>query len=119
LAVFDNGKALALYHTKRLASPGSELCCTPRTVGCSAPSCAVPGYYSEVHHVTDWATCRRTDVNDLAFACGPHHRLLRPGGWSTRKNIKRDTEWTPPPHLDRGQPRTNNLPPPEPARRRR
>ncbi|EUA15623.1 hypothetical protein I546_0704 [Mycobacterium kansasii 732] len=32
LAVFDQGKALALYHTKRLASPGSESCCTPRNV---------------------------------------------------------------------------------------
>lgn len=32
LAIFDRGKALALYHTKRLASRRSELCCTPRTV---------------------------------------------------------------------------------------
>jgi hypothetical protein len=24
-AIFDNGKALALYHTKRLASPGQRL----------------------------------------------------------------------------------------------
>jgi hypothetical protein len=26
LAIFDNGKALALYHTKRLASPGAADC---------------------------------------------------------------------------------------------
>jgi hypothetical protein len=25
LAIFDNGKALALYHTKRLASPGQRI----------------------------------------------------------------------------------------------
>ena len=24
LCIFDKGKAIALYHTKRLASPGSE-----------------------------------------------------------------------------------------------
>jgi hypothetical protein len=74
--------------------------------GCSAPGCDVPGYYCEVH-VTDYATCRTTDVNDLTFACGTQHRLLQPGGWTTRKNGRGDTEWIPPPHLDRGPPRTN------------
>ncbi len=33
LAIFDKGKALALYHTKRLASPAQRTCSTPRTVG--------------------------------------------------------------------------------------
>ena len=40
LAIFDKGKAVALYHTKRLASPGQRSCCTPRTVG--APHLAAP-----------------------------------------------------------------------------
>jgi phosphohistidine phosphatase len=30
--------------------------------------------------------------------------MVQPGGWSTRKNADGDTEWIPPPHLDRGQP---------------
>ena len=81
--------------------------------GCSAPGCTVPGYYCEVHHVTDYATCRTTDVNELTFACGPQHRILEPGGWSTRKNARGDTEWIPPPHLERGQPRTNTFHHPE------
>ena len=113
LAIFDKGKALALYHTKRLASPGQRIVLYARDHGCSAPGCTVPGYYSEVHHVTDWAKCRRTDVDGLTFACGPHHRLLQPGSWSTHKNAKGDTEWIPPPHLERGQPRTNNFHHPE------
>ncbi|KKC03760.1 HNH endonuclease signature motif containing protein, partial [Mycobacterium nebraskense] len=113
LVIFDKGKALALYHTKRLASPGQRIVLYAKDRGCSAPGCTVAGYYSEVHHVTDWAKCRRTDVNDLTFACGSHHRLLKPGGWSTRKNAKRDTQWIPPPHLDRGQPRTNTFHHPE------
>jgi hypothetical protein len=107
LAIFDRGKALALYHTKRLASPGQRIVLYAKDRGCSAPGCTVPGYYSEVHHVTDYAKCRTTDVNDLTFACGPQHRLLNPGGWTTRKNSNGDTEWIPPPHLDRGQPRIN------------
>ena len=107
LAIFDKGKALALYHTKRLASPAQRIVLYANDRGCTAPGCTVPGYYSEVHHVTDYATCQCTDVNDLTFGCGTHHRMLRPGGWSTRKNAKGETEWIPPPHLDRGQPRTN------------
>jgi hypothetical protein len=107
LAIFDKGKARALYHTKRLASPAQRIVLYAKDRGCTAPGCTVPGYYSEVHHVTDYATCRTTDVNDLTFACGAQHRMLQPGGWTTRKNAHGDTEWIPPPHLDRGQPRTN------------
>jgi hypothetical protein len=113
LAIFDKGKALALYHTKRLASPAQRIVLYAKDRGCSAPGCTVPGYYSEVHHVTDYAKCRTTDVNDLTFACGTQHRILQPGGWSTRKNANGDTEWIPPPHLDRGQPRTNTFHHPE------
>ncbi|OMC22865.1 HNH endonuclease signature motif containing protein [Mycobacterium colombiense] len=113
LAVFDQGKALALYHTKRLASPGQRIVLYAKDRGCSAPGCTVPGYYCEVHHVTDWSTCHTTDADQLTFACGPHHRLLRPGGWTTRKNARADTEWKPPPHLERNQPRTNTFHHPE------
>ncbi|OBH48045.1 HNH endonuclease signature motif containing protein [Mycobacterium mantenii] len=113
LAIFDKGKALALYHTKRLASPAQRIVLHARDRGCSAPGCTVPGYYCEVHHVTDWSTCHTSDVDELTFACGPHHRLLRPGGWTTRKNAGGDTEWLPPPHLDRGRPRTNTFHHPE------
>ena len=113
LAIFDKGKALALYHTKRLASPGQRIVLYAKDRGCSAPGCDVSGYYSEVHHVTDHAKCHTTDVNDLTFACGPQHRILKPGGWTTRKNTRGDTEWIPPPHLDRGQSRTNTFHHPE------
>jgi hypothetical protein len=30
-------------------------------------------------------------------------------GWTTRKNARGETEWIPPPHVDRGQPRTNTF----------
>ncbi len=113
LAIFDKGKALALYHTKRLASPGQRIVLYAKDRGCSAPGCTVPGYYCEVHHTTDYAQCRTTDINHLTFACGPHHRILKPGGWTTRKNANGDTQWIPPPHLDRGRPRTNTFHHPE------
>ncbi|OBH56851.1 hypothetical protein A5687_25555, partial [Mycobacterium mantenii] len=113
LAVFDNAKPLALYHTKRLASPGQRIMLYAKDRGCSAPGCTVPGYYCEVHHVTDWSKSHTTDTNQLTFACGPHHRLLTPRGWTTNTNAKGETQWIPPPHLDRGQPRTNTFHHPE------
>ncbi|WP_062887246.1 HNH endonuclease signature motif containing protein [Mycobacterium avium] len=113
LAIFDHGKALALYHTKRLASPAQRIVLYAKDRGCTAPGCTVPGYYAEVHHCTDYATCHTTDINDLTFACGPHHRLLQPGAWTTHKNAKGETQWIPPPHLDRNQPRTNTFHHPE------
>lgn len=80
--------------------------------GCSAPGCDVPGYYSEAHHVQDWATTHRTDSAQLTFACGPHHKLLDQG-WTTRKAANGETEWIPPPHLDHGRARTNRFHHPE------
>jgi hypothetical protein len=112
LAIFDQGKSLALYHTKRLASPAQRIMLYARDRGCTKPGCDAPGYHSQVHHVRGWAATRRTDINDLALACGPDNRLAEKG-WTTRTNSRGDTEWIPPPHLDHGQPRTNTFHHPE------
>ena len=92
LAVFDKGQALALYHTKRLASPGQRIVLYAKDRGCTRPGCDVPGYWSEVHHVEEWATTHCTDVNTLALACGSDHPLVKPGGWVTRKRKDGNTE---------------------------
>ena len=93
LCIFDDGKAIGLYHSKRLASPGQRIILYARDRGCSHPGCSVPGYYCEVHHCTPYAKCHTTDVNDLTFGCGGHHPLAE--------------------HLDHGQPRTNTYHHPE------
>jgi hypothetical protein len=113
LAIFDQGQALALYHTKRLASPGQRIVLYAKDRGCTRPGCDVRGYWCEIHHVEDWATTHHTDVNKLAMACGPDHPLVEPGGWTTRKRKDGTIEWIPPPHLDYGQPRTNTFHHPE------
>src|SRR5580698_11031439 len=112
LAIFEHGTALALYHTKRLASPAQRIVLYAKDRGCSFPGCSVPGYLCEVHHCNPWATNPVTDVNDLTLACGPNHKLAEQG-WTTRKNAHGDTEWIPPAHLDHGQPRTNTYHHPE------
>src|SRR6202042_508356 len=112
LAIFDNGKALALYHTRRLASPAQRIVLYAKDRGCSFPGCPVPANLCEVHHCNRYATNPVTDVNDLTFGCGPNHKLADQG-WTTRKNAHGQTEWIPPPHLDHGQPRTNTYHHPE------
>ncbi len=106
LVIFDHGKALALYHTKRLANRAQRIVLYAKDRGCSAPGCTVGGYYCEVHHVIPYAQSGRTDINELTFGCGSHHRITEQG-WTTRTNTRGDTEWIPPPHLDHGQPSTN------------
>ncbi|MGB8387415.1 DUF222 domain-containing protein, partial [Mycobacterium sp.] len=117
LAIFDKGKAVSLYHTKRLATPGQRIVLYAKDRGCTRPGCDVPGYWCEVHHVEDWATTHRTDINNLTPACGSDHALVEPAGWTTRKRANGDTEWIPPPHLDSGlsagKPRTNAFHHPE------
>jgi hypothetical protein len=81
--------------------------------GCTRPGCDVPGYWCEVHHVEDWATTVRTDINQLTLACGSDHSLVEPGGWTTRKRANGDTQWIPPAHRDYGQPRINTFHHPE------
>ena len=112
LAIFNHGKALALYHTKRLASPAQRIVLYAKDRGCTFPGCTVPGYLCEVHHCNRYATNPVTDVNDLTFGCGPNHKLAEQG-WTTRKNAYGHTEWIPPPHLDHGQPRVNTYHHPE------
>ncbi len=112
LAIFDHGQALALYHTKRLASPAQRLVLHAKDRGCTAPGCTAPGYLCDVHHCTPYATHPDTDVNNLTLVCGPHHQLAD-HGWTTRKNTRGHTEWIPPPHHDRGQPRINTFHHPE------
>ncbi|WP_230870588.1 HNH endonuclease signature motif containing protein [Mycobacterium canetti] len=112
LAIFDHGKPLALYHTKRLASPAQRIMLFAKDRGCTKPGCDAPAYHSQAHHVTGWTSTGRTDITDLTLACGPDNRLAEKG-WTTRKNTHGDTEWLPPPHLDHGQPRTNTFHHPE------
>jgi hypothetical protein len=113
LVIFDHGRAIGLYHTKRLASPGQRIVLYAKDRGCTRPGCDLPGYYCEVHHVEDWADTHSTDINQLTLACGTDHALVGSGGWVTRKRGNGNTEWIPPPHLDYGQPRINTMHHPE------
>lgn len=113
LRIHHHSKELALFHTKRLATPGQRIVLHAKERGCSHPGCTIPGYLCEVHHDTDYAATGRTDINGLSLRCGPHHQLLTTVGWKTRKRHDGTTETLAPPHQDHGQPRTNTFHHPE------
>ncbi|WP_237570377.1 HNH endonuclease signature motif containing protein [Mycolicibacterium lacusdiani] len=116
LAVFDGhtGQALHLGRTRRCANPAQRIVLHARDRGCTRPGCTVDGYRSQVHHaVADWKDDGQTDVDDLSFACGPDNRMIETTAWRTRKRTDGTTEWIPPPQLDTGQARVNDLHHPE------
>jgi hypothetical protein len=102
LTLFDGvtGRALWLGRTKRIANADQRIVLHNKDRGCTFPNCTAPGYASQVHHATlDWADGGSTNIDDLDFGCGPHNRLVKKGGWHTRKNPDGTCEWIPPAHL--------------------
>lgn len=114
LAIFDEHSERPLYlgRTRRIASPDQRIVLYAKDRGCTHPGCDVPGYWSEVHHIDDWAAGGNTDADRLTFACPANHKLLEKG-WRTRKLPDGRTEWIPPSGLERGQKRTNDYHHPE------
>ncbi|TDZ85482.1 hypothetical protein DE4585_00800 [Mycobacteroides salmoniphilum] len=101
LTIFDDGgRPLYLGRTKRIATADQRIVLHAKDRGCTHPGCHVPGYLCEVHHINEWADGGPTDIDNLTFACGPHHRLLE-HGWITRKHADGTTDWIPPPQLVR------------------
>ncbi|MEP9391355.1 DUF222 domain-containing protein [Gordonia sp. VNK1] len=90
LAVFSDAIDLPLYlgRSRRLASTEQRIASFSRTGGevCSFPGCGQPASRSEMHHAKeDWADGGKTDISDLAPACGPHNRMVgpKPGQYTT------------------------------------
>jgi hypothetical protein len=90
LAVFSDAIDLPLYlgRARRLASTEQRIASFSRTGGevCSFPGCGQPASHSEMHHAKeDWADGGKTDITDLAPACGPHNRMVgpNPGQYTT------------------------------------
>ena len=114
LAVFDEHQNRPLYlgRARRIASADQRLVLHAKDRGCTAPGCNVPAYWTEVHHMDDWARGGRTDIDRLTLACKPDHTMVDKG-WRTIKVGSGGTQWIPPPHLDHGRPTTNDYHHPE------
>jgi len=95
----NSSKGWAGWKPHRIATADQRIVLHAKDRGCTAPGCDMPGYLSEVHHVDEWADGGLTNIDGLTFACYGDHKLLRPGGWRTRKLKDGSTQWVPPPHL--------------------
>ena len=81
LAIFDNGKALALYHTKRLASPGQRIVLYANSCHSCAPYLNLPGQVAIRLHSSGGRLRRRSYSKSgcslAAFASGGRTQQLR------------------------------------------
>ncbi|WP_155292883.1 HNH endonuclease signature motif containing protein, partial [Rhodococcoides fascians] len=108
LTIFDdNGRALYLGRSKRIASADQRIVLIARDRGCSFPSCTRPATWCQAHHVTDWIDGGNTDIDGLTFGCDMHHALVGtgPGKWTTTKTVAGHrypgrTLWHPPAGMD-------------------
>ncbi|WP_133119226.1 HNH endonuclease signature motif containing protein, partial [Mycolicibacterium brumae] len=110
LVIFDGrGRPLWLGRTKRLASADQRLVLFARDKGCTKPGCTRSAYRCQAHHLTPYGRGRegRTDIDDLGLACGGDNTMADTQNWTTHLNPDGRIEWTPPAHLDHGQPRVN------------
>ena len=108
LTIFDDdGRALYLGRSKRIASADQRIVLIARDRGCSFPSCTRPATWCQAHHLTDWIDGGTTDIDGLTFGCDMHHALVGtgPGKWSTTKTgaahrYPGRTLWHPPAGMD-------------------
>ena len=108
LTIFDdNGRALYLGRSKRIASADQRIVLIARDRGCSFPSCTRPATWCQAHHLDDWVEGGPTDIDSLTFGCDMHHALVGtgPGKWATTKTTAGHrypgrTLWHPPIGMD-------------------
>jgi len=108
----DAGDVLAFGRGRRLASAGQRKALFARDRGCTFPGCDRTAAQSEIHHTTDWARGGRTDLKDLAIACGYHNNEAPKQGWRTIM-LNGIPHWQPPPWHPTQEPLRNYLHHPE------
>jgi hypothetical protein len=108
----DAGGILAHGRDRRLASPGMRKALIARDRGCTFPGCTRTAARSQIHHAIDWAKGGRTDLDNLAIACGYHNNEAPEQGWRTVM-IQGVPHWQPPPWHPVQQPQRNYLHHPE------
>jgi hypothetical protein len=108
----DAGGILAYGRDRRFAGTGMRKVLFARDRGCTFPGCPRTAAQSEIHHAVDWAKGGRTDLDNLAIACGYHNTEAPKMGWQTVM-IDGIPHWQPPAWHPTQQPQRNYLHHPE------
>ncbi len=74
-----DGAVVNLGRTVRLATSGQRRALAARDKGCIIPGCNRPAKQCDAHHLIAWAQGGRTDLDNLALLCGPHHTAVHAG----------------------------------------
>jgi len=82
LAVDNQGVALDLGRSRRLASEPQRRVLAAQNRYCIFPSCNWEARFCEPHHLDEWALGGRTSVKRMVPLCNQHHALVHEGGWT-------------------------------------
>jgi hypothetical protein len=77
---------LALGRGQRFATTAQRRALELRDGGCVIPGCGIDPSHCQTHHEPGWTQGGRTDLNDLALLCWPHHRQADDERWRLTRN---------------------------------
>lgn len=71
--------------TYRLFTPAQRRAIVARDRGCQAPGCMTPAALCDIHHIIEWLSGGKTDVDNAVTLCPTHHAAVHNGKWTIRK----------------------------------
>lgn len=106
----SGSEPLDVGRMQRFVTPDQRKALRAGDRGCTFPGCRRKPRYCEAHHITEWADGGLTDLRNLTFLCGRHHRLLHFSTWEVRMAADGRPEFVPPDYLDPlRRPRRNTM----------
>lgn len=91
-----DGRALDVGRSRRLATDAQRTAIAAMHRTCVYPECTTPVDDCRIHHLTPWAAGGRTDLDDLAPVCEPHHHLVHERRWKLTMTSDRVATWVRP-----------------------
>ncbi|MCY3634196.1 MAG: DUF222 domain-containing protein [bacterium] len=95
-AVFNTtGQQLWVGRKLRLATEAQRAALIIRDKHCVG--CGRSAVWCEAHHIEEWLTGGRTDIDNLVLVCKPCHHNIHDDGWTVHRNRNGAYELRPPP----------------------
>ncbi|MGO4782397.1 DUF222 domain-containing protein [Cryobacterium sp. W22_MBD10_FK3] len=110
----ETGVVLSLGKTQHKNTKAMKKWLRVRDETCRFPGCARPAVTSDVDHTDPWADGGRTDSDNLAHLCEPHHRLKHLSQWRVTQEPGGVLLWTSPGQRSYRTDPANPMGPPRP-----
>ena len=110
----ETGVVLSLGKTQHKNTKAMKRWLQVRDETCRFPGCSRPAVTSDVDHTTPWAGGGRTDCDNLAHLCEPHHRLKHLSQWRVTQEPGGILLWTSPGKRSYRTDPANPMGPPQP-----